>query len=152
MDDAWYNAFIPSTQQINPKPAHRRRLSLLQQPNVSMASAQRYVASLTRPIQEDHADTLPPEDVSRHQDIPQAVWTPPDAPITRRTKSLSHFQVTPNQPSHHIIRHGGIDRYIRKRRRSRRRSQVEPEKQFSFDEWYGAIEDDLLDTSHAEYK
>lgn len=46
MDDAWYNAFVPSSTQKEDVPQQRRRSTLLQQPNVSLEVSYWYALAL----------------------------------------------------------------------------------------------------------
>ena len=152
MDDAWYNAFIPTTQNIQPKPTHKRRVSLLQQPNVSMDFMQGYVATLTGRLQEDLADVVPPEDAPRNHAASDSPLSPSKATVTRRTKSYSDIYNNTRSGVASNKSASRTDGNSKSRKRPRRRSEIESEGPFNFDDWYGTIQEELLDTSHERYR
>ncbi|GAB7356350.1 hypothetical protein MBLNU459_g7140t1 [Dothideomycetes sp. NU459] len=128
MDDAWYNAFVHSAAPKEDAFKHRRRSSLLQQPND--------VRKTDAPV-----DALP--DVAEDLAPTRA---PPAATVPTRAQSYSDF----HRISHNPVR---AERRL-ERRTSLHVNLALPEairSDLDFASWCGGFEDDLLDTSHEEY-
>ncbi|KAH7085621.1 Sec34-like family-domain-containing protein [Paraphoma chrysanthemicola] len=121
--DSWYNAFVPRTAKAPDKPKHKRRESLLRQPNESQADVERAeaIAELA-------------------EDAPGKLHGPPPATVARRAKSYSDF--------YSVVR----AHLKRERALQRKRSQETLGTELEFAEWYGGISEELLEASHEEYR
>ncbi|OCL14825.1 Sec34-domain-containing protein, partial [Glonium stellatum] len=123
-EDSWYNAFVPRSHHQPDRPKHRRRESLLKQPNGSQADVER-VGGIAEVA----------EDADRSNG-------PPKATVARRAKSYSDFYDVVRA---HLRKERGLER---ERRRSRENIKTE----LDFGEWYSGVSDELLDASHEEYQ
>ncbi len=93
-EDSWYS-FVPESHPRKDDTAaqaskHRRRESLLKQPNVSNSSLQIWGISLTEPKGSNRVSELPDPIVELYED-PAGLRGPPKATIARRAKSYSNF-------------------------------------------------------------
>ncbi|KAF2500787.1 Sec34-domain-containing protein [Lophium mytilinum] len=123
-DSSWYNAFVPRSSHPAPdRSKHRRRESLLKQPNGSQADVAR-VEGIQEII----------EDVEK-------TTGPPKATVARRAKSYSDFY---DAVRAHIKKEKGLER-------EKRREREELKTELDFGEWYGGVGEELLDASHEEY-
>ncbi|OCK81332.1 Sec34-domain-containing protein [Lepidopterella palustris CBS 459.81] len=123
-EDSWYNAFVPRSHSKPEKSKHRRRESLLKQPNGSHADVER-VEGITEII----------EDAGKTNE-------PPKATVARRAKSYSDFYDVVRA---HMRKERGLER---EKRRSRENIRTELE----FAEWYAGVSEELLVASHEEYQ
>ncbi|KAL9078608.1 MAG: hypothetical protein Q9157_002491 [Trypethelium eluteriae] len=124
-DEAWYNAFVPASAPQTERKGHRRRQSLLQQPNEG-----------------NKADGVPVEAVLEISEEGEKLTGPPPATIARRAKSYSDF--------YNVVRD-----HMKKEHRagkSRRRSRECIKSELQFASWYGGKSNALVDASHEEYK
>ncbi|KAF2466672.1 Sec34-domain-containing protein [Lindgomyces ingoldianus] len=121
-EDSWYNAFVPRAHKPVEKPKHRRRESLLKQPNESQADVERV---------EGTVETI--EEIAENDNAP------PQATVARRAKSYSDFYDVVRA---HIKKERGL---------GRKKSQESISNELQFAEWYSGIRDELLEASHAEY-
>ncbi|KAI9799021.1 MAG: hypothetical protein M1825_004917 [Sarcosagium campestre] len=127
-DDAWYNALIPSAQAADEKgynSKHRRRESLLKQPNEKTQHDS---------SQKDGAPSILEEDASIMQG-------PPTATIVQRAKSYSDLD---EAASHHlgdIEPDEGYTSHVGK----------EVKTELDFRKWYESIEGDIIEASHDEF-
>ncbi|KAK7549681.1 Sec34-like family-domain-containing protein [Phyllosticta paracitricarpa] len=129
-EDAWISAVVPEhyTQPERPKPGHRRRVSLLKQPNES-----------------NQADD-PVEAIPEILEEPERAKGPPKAQVARRAKSFSDFYDVARA---HVAkeRQQELEKHkLKTRSKELLRTDVD------FDSWYHTISDDLLDASHGEYQ
>ncbi|KAL1394015.1 Sec34-like family-domain-containing protein [Phyllosticta capitalensis] len=129
-EDAWISAVVPEhyVQPERPKPGHRRRVSLLKQPNES-----------------NQADD-PVEAIPEIVEEPERAKGPPKADVARRAKSFSDFY---NVARAHIAkeRDQELEKHkLKKRSKELLRTDVD------FGAWYNQLSDDLLDASHGEYQ
>ncbi|KAF1956847.1 Sec34-domain-containing protein [Byssothecium circinans] len=122
-EDSWYSGFVTRAAKPAEKPKHRRRESLLKQPNESQADVER-VEGIQETIEE----------------APEKINGPPPATVARRAKSYSDF--------YDIVR----AHIKRERELERKKSRENIGNELEFAEWYGGINDELLDASHEEYK
>lgn len=121
-EDSWYNAFVPRAAKPADKAKHRRRESLLKQPNESQADVQRV---------EGIAEAI--------EDLTEKENGPPLATVARRAKSYSDF--------YDVVR-----AHLKKEKDlERKKSQENISNELEFAEWYGGIEEELLDASHDEF-
>ncbi|KAF2738026.1 Sec34-domain-containing protein [Polyplosphaeria fusca] len=122
-EDSWYNAFVPrAAVKAEDKPKHRRRESLLKQPNESQADvvrAEGIVETIEETQERDNA--------------------PPQATVARRAKSYSDFYSVVRA---HIKKERGLER---------KRSQENISNELEFAEWYSQVNEELLEASHEEY-
>ncbi|KAI9666353.1 MAG: Golgi transport complex subunit 3 [Bathelium mastoideum] len=124
-DEAWYNAFVPSSAPQTERKGHKRRQSLLQQPNEG-----------------NKADDVPVEVVPEIAEEVEKLAGPPSATIARRAKSYSDF--------YEVVRDQVKKEHRLERSRKKSRQDIRTELQLS--DWYGGKKDALLDASHEEYK
>ncbi|KAF2760816.1 Sec34-domain-containing protein [Pseudovirgaria hyperparasitica] len=127
---SWYDAFVPrsSTQQDKSK-GHKRRESLLKQPNDGTSADVETAVGIPE-IPEELTDTI----------------GPPEATIARRAKSYSDFYDVVRA---HVRKEHEKEREAEKAKK-RTRDQIKTE--IDFTEWYGDISDELLDASHEQYR
>ncbi|KAL8971353.1 MAG: hypothetical protein Q9183_001094, partial [Haloplaca sp. 2 TL-2023] len=128
-DDASYYTFMPSAapqedRQTSPK--HKRRQSLLQQPNEDVQANDRALDA----IKESSAE------VTRNATVP------PKATLTRRAQSYSDFH-------HAVTAILEKDRDTSKDKEDQSYGSIKDDLEFA--DWYDGLEGDLLDASHAEY-
>ncbi|KAL8762642.1 MAG: hypothetical protein Q9184_001396 [Pyrenodesmia sp. 2 TL-2023] len=127
-DDASYYTFIPSVapqedRQATPK--HKRRQSLLKQPNEDAQANDRSL----EPIGEISTEAKPE-------------GGPPKATLSRRAQSYTDF--------HHAARNIlGKDGDPEKRKKFKGHETIANDLEFA--EWYDSLEEDLLHASHEEY-
>ncbi|KAL8725391.1 MAG: hypothetical protein Q9181_006433, partial [Wetmoreana brouardii] len=127
-DDASYYAFMPSAapqEERQATPKHKRRQSLLQQPNEDPQANDRTLDAIKESSPNESHDAGPPK-----------------ATLTRRAQSYSDF--------HHAVTavlDEGIDGREEKEESNRRNIKDDLE----FANWYENLENDLLDASHDEY-
>ncbi|KAJ4324933.1 Golgi transport complex subunit 3 [Neodidymelliopsis sp. IMI 364377] len=122
--ESWYNSFVPRVVKAQEPPKqHRRRESLLRQPNESNADVERA---------EGIPDTV--------EEAPAKLNGPPPATVARRAKSYSDF--------YSVVR-----AHIKKEKAlQRKKSQENISSELDFAEWYGRANDELLEASHDDYK
>ncbi|KAL8706647.1 MAG: hypothetical protein Q9225_007928 [Loekoesia sp. 1 TL-2023] len=127
-DDASYYTFIPSAAPQEDKqatPKHKRRQSLLQQPNEDTQANDRTLES----IGEISADTL-------HN------ASPPKATLSRRAQSYTDF--------HHAVKSVlRKDTSPKPEKEGKAHELIKDDLEFS--DWYHSLENDLLEASHEEY-
>ncbi|RAR09572.1 sec34-domain-containing protein [Stemphylium lycopersici] len=130
--DSWYNAFVPRAAKPQEKGKHRRRESLLKQENVSPPSA----------AWESQADLERVEAIveTAEDERPGKLNGPPPATLARRAKSYSDFYSVVRA---HLNREKALER-----KKSREHLSTE----LDFAEWYGGVNDELLEASHEEYR
>ncbi|KAF2641601.1 Sec34-domain-containing protein [Massarina eburnea CBS 473.64] len=122
-EDSWYSGFVSRAAKPADKAKHRRRESLLQQPNERQADVER-VEGIRETIEE----------------APEKINGPPPATVARRAKSYSDF--------YDVVR-----AHIKKEKElERKRSRENIGTELELVQWYGAINDELLDASHEEYR
>ncbi|KAL9577266.1 MAG: hypothetical protein Q9203_007527, partial [Teloschistes exilis] len=128
-DDASYYAFMPSAapqedRQATPK--HKRRQSLLQQPNEdAQANNDRTLDAIAESSAEARRNAAPPK-----------------ATVNRRAQSYSDFH-------HAVTSIFGADSIREDERKDKDAGNIKDDLDFA--DWYDGIEDDLLDASHDEY-
>ncbi|KAF2000449.1 Sec34-domain-containing protein [Amniculicola lignicola CBS 123094] len=123
IEDSWYNAFVPRAAKAPEKAKHRRRQSLLRQPNEAPADGERV----------DGIAETAEESLHKHNG-------PPTATVARRAKSYSDF--------YNVVR-----AHLRKEKElERKKSRENITNEVEFAEWYGGIHEELLEASHEEYK
>ncbi|KAF2144526.1 uncharacterized protein K452DRAFT_349625 [Aplosporella prunicola CBS 121167] len=121
-----YDALVPEHLQVPEKPkTHRRRVSLLKQPNEG-----------------NPADNDPVEAIPDIVEEPEQDNGPPKATVARRAKSYSDFYDVVRA---HIKKERGLEK-------QKRRSREQLKTELDFAQWYNGLSDDLLDASHAEYQ
>ncbi|KAF4301391.1 Sec34-like protein [Botryosphaeria dothidea] len=129
-EDAWISGIVPEhhREPERPKPAgHRRRVSLLKQPNES-----------------NQADVDPVEAIPDIVEEPEEDNGPPQATVARRAKSFSDFYDVARA---HIKKERELEKQkLKKRSRDQLRTELD------FGDWYNGISDELLDASHGEYQ
>ncbi|KAL8867819.1 MAG: hypothetical protein Q9174_005413, partial [Haloplaca sp. 1 TL-2023] len=128
-DDASYYTFMPSAapqedRQTSPK--HKRRQSLLQQPNEDVQANDRSLDAINESTAE----------VTRNAAVP------PKATLTRRAQSYSDFH-------HAVTTILEKDRDLSKEKDDPDYGSINDDLEFA--DWYDGLEDELLDASHAEY-
>ncbi|KAI9822449.1 MAG: Golgi transport complex subunit 3 [Pycnora praestabilis] len=126
-EDSWYNAFVPSPQsQKDPSqvPKHRRRESLLKQPNEST-----------------QADTNRTGGIADIVEEANGAKGPPKATAVPRAKSYSDL----HRPANFNVRKDEQD----DTRGCNGAKDVRTE--LDFQGWYDELENDLFDASHEEY-
>ncbi|KAI9707661.1 MAG: Golgi transport complex subunit 3 [Candelina mexicana] len=128
-EDAWYNAFVPSSQPAAATlqtSKHRRRESLLKQPNESSQADTNRAGGIGDIVEEPESTRI----------------GPPAATVARRAKSYSDFydvvraQIKSNIPTEKTAVGGA--------------SSIKSELEFG--DWYHQIEDELLEASQEEYQ
>ncbi|KAL9045711.1 MAG: hypothetical protein Q9206_007244, partial [Seirophora lacunosa] len=127
-DDASYYTFIPSAatqEERQSTPQHRRRQSLLKQPNEDAQANHRAL----EPIGETSAN-------------PSHSAGPPKATLSRRAQSYTDF--------HHAARKV-LEKESNIERKKQTRAHETIKDDLDFADWYGTLEADLLDASHREY-
>ncbi|KAL9609044.1 MAG: hypothetical protein Q9167_006165 [Letrouitia subvulpina] len=134
-DDASYYTFIPSAQQHDDKsqtPRHRRKQSLLNQPN-----------------EEFQADVGQLDGNQRPNAATETSTAPPKATLARRAQSYTDF--------HHAVRavlgqdHNQEVKGKGKLAKQNELSVVDLKDELDFLDWYGGIETRLLDANYEEY-
>ncbi|KAF2800845.1 Sec34-domain-containing protein [Melanomma pulvis-pyrius CBS 109.77] len=132
-EDSWYNAFVPRASKPVDKAAgkHRRRESLLKQPNDGQADVER-VGGI-------------PE---LAEDAPDKANGPPMATVARRAKSYSDFY---NVVRAHLKKEKDKekDHQLPEHKREQHHGHIATELEFA--QWYGRLGDELVDASHDEY-
>ncbi|TIA43827.1 Sec34-domain-containing protein [Aureobasidium pullulans] len=135
MMDDWYTSFAPSTpasSEKSPGQGHRRRASLLQQPNEARQA-------------DDAADQLPRVTEEDDNSLNKA---PPPPTLVKRALSYTDFHNAAESTSHATIAPTSL-------RKNSLTSAPKPkhvlQSNLDFAEWYDALEDDLLDASHDDY-
>ncbi|PSN62858.1 Sec34-domain-containing protein [Corynespora cassiicola Philippines] len=122
-EDSWYSSFVPRAAKPADKPKHRRRESLLKQPNESQADVER-VEGIVETIEE----------------APEKDNGPPPATVARRAKSYSDF--------YDVVR-----AHLKKEKElERKKSRDNISNELDFAEWYSGVDEELLEASHEEYK
>ncbi|KAJ4290845.1 Golgi transport complex subunit 3 [Kalmusia sp. IMI 367209] len=122
-EDAWYTSFVPRAAKPVEKTKHRRRESLLQQPNEGPADVER-VEAIVEAVEE----------------TPERYPLPPPATVARRAKSYSDF--------YDVVR-----AHLKKEKElERKKSRDNIANDLEFAEWYNGVNEELLDASHEEYK
>ncbi|KAI4233339.1 MAG: hypothetical protein LQ352_008262 [Teloschistes flavicans] len=128
-DDASYYAFMPSAapqedRQATPK--HRRRQSLLKQPNEDAQANDRILDAIEESSAEARRNAAPPE-----------------ATLNRRAQSYSNF--------HHAVTSvfGADSTTLEREKEDKPNEHIKDD--LNFADWYDSIEDDLLDASHDNY-
>ncbi|KAF2661605.1 Sec34-domain-containing protein [Lophiostoma macrostomum CBS 122681] len=125
-EDSWYNAFVPRAPKAAEKTKHhRRRESLLKQPNESRADVERV---------EGIAETI--------EDVLEKHNGPPQATVARRAKSYSDF--------YNVVRAHLKKEKDKELEQKKSREHITTDLDFA--EWYGDINGDLLEASHEEYQ
>ncbi|KAL8858418.1 MAG: hypothetical protein Q9178_005099 [Gyalolechia marmorata] len=127
-DDASFYTFIPSAapqedRQTTPK--HKRRQSLLKQPNEESQANERtldVIGELSTAVQQNAG--------------------PPKATLSRRAQSYSDF---------HYAAKAVLDRNLSPRKGKGTGSYRAIKDDLEFADWYDDLENDLLDASHEEY-
>ncbi|KAF2018461.1 Sec34-domain-containing protein [Aaosphaeria arxii CBS 175.79] len=122
-EDSWYNAFVPRAAKPVQSTTHRRRESLLKQPNEGKADVERA---------EGIAETI--------DEGLEKVIGPPQATVARRAKSYSDFY---NVVRAHLKKEEELEK---KKNHGALASELD------FAEWYSEIDEELLDVSHDDYK
>ncbi|KAL8687143.1 MAG: hypothetical protein Q9224_005241, partial [Gallowayella concinna] len=128
-DDASFYTFIPPTaapqdeRQTTPK--HKRRQSLLQQPNEDSQANDRTLDAI------GEISAPPPQNEG-----------PPEPTLTRRAQSYTDF--------HHAAK-AVLSRDISPKKYKEPKSYGDIKDDLEFADWYGDLENDLLDASHKEY-
>ncbi|KAL1638248.1 Golgi transport complex subunit 3 [Neofusicoccum ribis] len=130
-EDVWISGIVPEHHRVEPeKPrshGHRRRVSLLKQPNES-----------------NQADVDPVEAIPDIVEEPEEENGPPQATVARRAKSFSDFYDVARA---HIKKERDLEKQkLKKRSRDQLRTELD------FGDWYNGISDELLDASHGEYQ
>ncbi|OJD34630.1 golgi complex component cog3 [Diplodia corticola] len=129
-EDAWISGIVPEHHREPEKPraaAHRRRVSLLKQPNES-----------------NQADVDPVEAIPDIVEEPELDNGPPQATVARRAKSFSDFYDVARA---HLKKERDLEKLkLKKRSRDQLRTELD------FGDWYNGISDELLDASHEEYQ
>ncbi|KAF2084506.1 Sec34-domain-containing protein [Saccharata proteae CBS 121410] len=122
-EDAWYSGLVPEHhREPERSKSHRRRVSLLKQPNGNQA------------------DVEPVEVIPELREEPEQDNGPPKATVARRAKSYSDFYDVVRA---HIKKERGLER---------KRSREQLKTELDFGEWYNGVHDELLDASHGEYQ
>ncbi|KAL8710472.1 MAG: hypothetical protein Q9220_004904 [cf. Caloplaca sp. 1 TL-2023] len=125
-DDASFYSFAPpSNEDKQSSPKHKRRQSLLKQPN-----------------EDSQADLRTLDSINETLSSPLKDAGPPRATLTRRAQSYSDF--------HHAAT-AVLDQDITSIKARGRRSIENIQDDLGFADWFDALEDDLLDASHEEY-
>ncbi|KAH7394142.1 Sec34-like family-domain-containing protein [Phaeosphaeria sp. MPI-PUGE-AT-0046c] len=119
--DSWYNAFVPRSSKA-PESTHKRRVSLLTQPNESRADVERAEAI------EEAVET-----------VPGKLNGPPPATVSRRAKSYSDFYSVVRA---HIKKEKALEK---------KKSQENLHTELQLAEWCSGINEELLEASHEEY-
>ncbi|KAF2099960.1 golgi complex component Cog3, partial [Rhizodiscina lignyota] len=125
--DAWYSSLVPRAASGAKKVQHKRRESLLKQPEGSQA------------------DIPAVEDIAEDVDDPGISKGPPKATVARRAKSYSDFYEVVRA---HIKKER--QQYLEKEKKRKTREQLQTEA--DFERWYSGISQDLLDAGHEEYR
>ncbi|KAL8685425.1 MAG: hypothetical protein Q9218_007768, partial [Villophora microphyllina] len=129
-DDASYYAFMPSAapqEDRQAPPKHKRRQSLLQQPNEDAQANDRTLDAIKENVFE----------ASHNTGLPTAT-------LSRRARSYSDF--------HHAVTSILSADNNTKEEKKKKSDGHEPIKDdLGFADWYDCIEDELLDASHEEY-
>lgn len=148
-EDAWFNPIVPA--QTRQESSHKRRVSLLKQPNVRGSLITPRCASLLILSQEeDHADVGIPDTLKDAVEIPTAAAQgPPEATLARRAKSYSDFYHVVREQLKKDGRQAG--RESGRLGPSRRSSQIEHETPKDFDDCYEEAAEELLKTSNEKY-
>ncbi|KAH4344408.1 oligomeric Golgi complex subunit 3 [Parastagonospora nodorum] len=122
--ESWFS-FVPrSTSTKAPDNGkHKRRVSMLKQPNEAQADVER-------------AEAIP----EAVDEVPGKLNGPPQATVARRAKSYSDFYAAVRA---HVKREKALEK-----KKSRENLSTELE----FAEWYGGVHDELLEASHEEYR
>ncbi|EUC39329.1 hypothetical protein COCCADRAFT_31698 [Bipolaris zeicola 26-R-13] len=130
--DSWYNAFVPRVAKPQEKGNRRRRESLLKQESVSPPSA----------AWEAQADFERAEAIveSAEEERPSKLSGPPPATVARRAKSYSDFYTV-------VRAHLKKEKVLEKKKP---KEDINTELELA--EWYGGVNDELLEASHEEYK
>lgn len=144
-DDASYYSFAPSTQPQSERiqiSKHKRRQSLLKQPNVSLGLLGS-TSTMSDKIQEDvQADARLTDGNPNIIEADEAPKGPPKATISRRAQSYSDF--------HDAVRAIlGRDATPTKDTQHGEGNKLETE--LDFVDWYHNLEHGLLDASQDEY-
>ncbi|KAF2851199.1 Sec34-domain-containing protein [Plenodomus tracheiphilus IPT5] len=121
--ESWYNAFVPRAVKPLDPGKHRRRESLLKQPKESPADVERV---------EGIAETL--------EEQPGKLTGPPPATVARRATSYSDFYTVVRA---HLSKERALER---------RKSRDDIATELEFAEWYGGVNEELLEASHDEYR
>ncbi|KAL8904159.1 MAG: hypothetical protein Q9207_003451 [Kuettlingeria erythrocarpa] len=128
-DDASYYTFVPSAAPQEEKqatPKHKRRQSLLKQPNEDTQANDRSLESIGESATETRSDD----------------GGPPKATLSRRAQSYTDF--------HHAARNIlAKDSGLEKKKGPKGHEAIANDLEFA--EWYDSLEKDLLDASHEEY-
>ncbi|KAL1303344.1 hypothetical protein AAFC00_006743 [Neodothiora populina] len=134
MDD-WYGAFVPAASTADDKSKHKRRASLLQQPNDSDKT--------------DAVAVVEPPVVELDEEV-SLLDGPPEATLARRAQSYTDFHhallANTNKTKAKKLHHGrktSLD--FASAHGSSLRSDLE------FADWYMHLEDELLEESHRDY-
>ncbi|KAF2201313.1 Sec34-domain-containing protein [Delitschia confertaspora ATCC 74209] len=123
-EDSWYSNFVPRAVKPVEKTAHRRRESLLKQPNEGSQADVGRVEGIVETIE----DTTGKDN------------GPPQATVARRAKSYSDF--------YDVVR-----AHLKKERElEKKKTKENITNELEFAEWYSGISDELLEASHEEYK
>ncbi|KAL8798664.1 MAG: hypothetical protein Q9200_007725 [Gallowayella weberi] len=128
-DDASFYTFIPPTaapqdeRQTTPK--HKRRQSLLKQPNEDSQANDRTLDAI------GEVSAAPTHDEG-----------PPKPSLTRRAQSYTDF--------HHAAK-AVLSRNASHKKHKELKSYRDIKDDLEFADWYGDLENDLLDASHEEY-
>jgi conserved oligomeric Golgi complex subunit 3 len=146
-EDAWYTSFVPRTSPTASKPQHKRRESLLKQPEVSQ-----FTQPLNRSdvdcLQEGfHADIPVVEDIVEDVEEPGLSKGPPDATVARRAKSYSDFYEVVRA---HIKKER--QQYLDNEKEKKRKTREKLQDEVDFEQWYSGISQDLLEAGHEEYR
>ncbi|KAK0624480.1 Conserved oligomeric Golgi complex subunit 3 [Lasiodiplodia hormozganensis] len=129
-EDAWISGIVPEHHREPEKPrptGHRRRVSLLKQPNES-----------------NQADVDPVEAIPDIVEEPEEDNGPPQATVARRAKSFSDFYDVARA---HIKKERDLEK-----QKLKKRSRDQLKTELDFGDWYNGISDELLDASHEEYQ
>ncbi|KAF2129826.1 Sec34-domain-containing protein [Dothidotthia symphoricarpi CBS 119687] len=120
--DSWFNAFVPRAPKPQERSRQARRESLLTQPNEIQADVARAAGIAETP-----------------EDAPDTLTGPPPATVARRAKSYSDFYSVVRA---HLKKEKALER---------KKSQEHLASEIDFAAWYGGVNEDLLEASHAEY-
>ena len=146
-EDAWYTSLVPRTTTNAPKAQHKRRESLLKQPEVS-----RLIQPLNRSnvdcLQEGfHADIPVVEGIAEDVEEPGVSKGPPEATVARRAKSYSDFYEVVRA---HIKKER--QQYLDNEKEKKRQTREKLQDEVDFERWYSGISQDLLEAGHEEYR
>ncbi|KAH0564773.1 hypothetical protein GP486_001843 [Trichoglossum hirsutum] len=129
-EDAWYNAFVPNSQSVEDKsttiPEHRRRVSLLKQPD-----------------DRAEAESAQSDGIAGTHEEPAGLGVPPPATVARRAKSYSNFYDAMKAQLKKDLKGGHVGKSVH---------PDEIKTELDFTDWYHGLEHELEDSSNEEYR